>query len=263
MLSLQPRALRLSESDGNALRVEVRGLYEKAFGRQHPATFSARHALAASHADAGRTEDALALWKEALPLLPRKFTGVPLMAGALQCWLGRIAEYAETCHLALTAVGATREPEIADRAARVCCLWPGMDPQLLQQALALARVAVETGAGYRDEAWFNTTLGMALYRTGDFKAADESLAIADSSAEKTPGSLPPVTGTARCFRSMALFRQGRPEEAQALLDQTAAVMKPLPTHPEQPLRSRATLEDLIHWLAFAEARDVLRGGGTL
>ena len=95
---------------------------------------------------------------------------------------------------------------------------------------------------------------MAAYRGGNYAAADEALLA----AEKTGPKNRCVTGTSPFYRAMSLFRQGNEEEARELAIAAAAKMKPLPKDENNPLAGDADHDDLILWLAYKEAKAMIK-----
>ena len=69
---------------------------------------------------------------------------------------------------------------------------------------------------------------------------------------------PLITGIAAFYQAMSLFRQGKKEEAHRLAASAAAKMKLLPKDDNNPLAGGASLEDLFTWLAYKEARTLLK-----
>ena len=95
---------------------------------------------------------------------------------------------------------------------------------------------------------------MAEYRSGNYAAADKALLA----AEKAGPTNRSVTGTAPFYRAMSLFRQGNAEEARKLAIAAAAKMKPLPRDENNPLAGDADHDDLILWLAYKEAKAMIK-----
>jgi hypothetical protein len=60
------------------------------------------------------------------------------------------------------------------------------------------------------------------------------------------------------YRAMSLFRQGKENEARRLATEAAAKMKPLPKDEANPLAGGNDIDDLILWLAYKEARAVIK-----
>jgi len=56
---------------------------------------------------------------------------------------------------------------------------------------------------------------------------------------------------------MSLFRQGKRDEARRLANAAAAKMKPLPKDDKNPLADQAVDDDLILWLAYKEAKELI------
>jgi hypothetical protein len=55
-----------------------------------------------------------------------------------------------------------------------------------------------------------------------------------------------------------MFRLGRPDEARKVAIAAAAQMKPLPKDEQNPLINGANHDDLMLWLAYKEAKAVIR-----
>jgi hypothetical protein len=95
---------------------------------------------------------------------------------------------------------------------------------------------------------------MAEYRRGNYASAEEGLLA----AEKAGPNNRFVTGTSPFYRAMSLFRQGNQEEARKLVIAAVAKMKPLPKDENNPLGSYADHDDLILWLAYKEAKAMIK-----
>ena len=61
---------------------------------------------------------------------------------------------------------------------------------------------------------------------------------------------------------MSLFRQGKNDEARKLALAAAAKMKPLLKDEQNPLANIAIPDDLILWLAYKEAKAMLKFEAT-
>jgi hypothetical protein len=57
---------------------------------------------------------------------------------------------------------------------------------------------------------------------------------------------------------MSLFRQGQEALARKLATETALKMKPLPADEKNPLGDKDNADDLILWLAYKEAKAMIR-----
>ena len=176
-----------------------------------------------------------------------------LSVAALQAWFGQDKELSSTCEKLLSLAKDTEDPEIADRAAKGCCLRQA-DLKRCEAALVLARRAVEQGQGSQWRFYFKMALGMAEYRSGHFAEADAAL----TAAMNDPGNNNAVSSTSAFYRAMGLFRQGKTDLARQLATEAAAKMKPLPVDAQKPLLGGADHDDLIMWLAYKEAKAMIR-----
>jgi hypothetical protein len=181
-------------------------------------------------------------------------TVLALRVGALQAWFGQDKELADTCRRALDFAEGTFDAPAAERTAKICCLRPTQDTTRLESSLALARKAVDLGKNHRGLAWFQMTLGMAEYRAGHFLEADAAL-LAAANGDKDNSH---VVGTSAFYRAMSLFRRGKEKEARQLAIEAASAMKPLPKDEKNPLADGAGHDDLIVWLAYKEARALIK-----
>jgi WD40 repeat protein len=181
-------------------------------------------------------------------------TELTLRVGALQAWFGRDKEFADTCRRALDFATGTFDPPTAERTAKICCLRPTQDKTRLRSALALAREAVDLGNNHDWLPWFQMALGMAEYRRGHFAEADAALFAAATGGKHNPS----VVGTSAFYRAMSLFRQGKEKEALRLTSEAASQMKPLPKDEKNPLADNAGHNDLIVWMAYKEARALIK-----
>jgi hypothetical protein len=215
-------------------------------------------ALAAADREvaAGRTADALAYLLTASVARPDD-TSLAQRVAHLQAWFGRDKELADTCGRALKATRGTFDPRKWDHVARICCLRPTPDATRREAALALARKAVEH---WQENFSPKLTLGMAEYRSGRFAEAVAALLAAAAPRDPVHGTLntPQVAGTATFYRAMSLFRQGKEDAARKLATDAAATMKPLPKDEKNPLAGGASLDDLLLWLAYKEAKAMIQ-----
>jgi WD40 repeat protein/tetratricopeptide (TPR) repeat protein len=202
---------------------------------------------------AGLTLEGLSVLASALASDPDD-TCLLLEVAALQAWFGKDAELAVTCRRALEFARDTKDPPTADRAAKICCLHPSVDKPRLDAALALARRAVTLGKDHGWLPYFRMAVGMAEYRSGNFAAAAESLLIAGA-VDKAKGQ---IYGTSAFYRAMSLFRQGKEVEARRIVTEAASRMKPLPADGNNPLAGGASADDLILWIAYKEAKALLK-----
>jgi tetratricopeptide (TPR) repeat protein len=235
------------------MQEEALALHRKENGPEHPETLTAMNNLANAYSKAGRMGAALPLWLEASSRLP-KDTQLALKIAALQVWFGKDADHAATSRRMLELAAGTDNPSTAERAAKAYCLRPSSDPQLIESAVTLARRAAELGKDHPYLEWYQMALGMAEYRHGNYPAADQALRAAEETVKG--GAL--VQSTARLYHAMSLFQQGKEVEARQLFDKAVAQMKPLPTDEKQPLANGADADNVILWLAYKEAKALLK-----
>jgi serine/threonine-protein kinase len=205
-------------------------------------------------------KDEVARWtkeREALQAAARPDDATLLLAlaamresAALQAWFGQDKEFAETCRRGLAMAKNATVPGTANIVAKACCLRPSTDKAQLEAALALARKAAQL----EKDNWSQMTLGMAEYRSGHLAHADAALLAAAKGGE----NIPHVAGTSAFYRAMSLFRQGKEDEARKLASAAAAKMKPLPKDEKNPLADHADPEDLILWMAYKEAKALIK-----
>jgi hypothetical protein len=209
--------------------------------------------LAAVYQSAGHTRELIPLLVTASAADP-KDTLLSLKVASLQAWFGREKELAATRRRILAFATDTNDATTAERAAKACSILPSPDQAEREAALALGRTAVKVGKGTAWWDWYLLALGMAEYRSGNYAAADEALLA----AEKAGPTNRFVTGTSPFYRALSLFRQGHEGEARKLAITAAAKMKPLPRDEKNPLTGARDHDDLILWLAYKEAKAVIK-----
>ena len=138
--------------------------------------------------------------------------------------------------------------------AKACTMLPSASDAELEAASDLARKGRELDKDGKLREWTLLALGMAEYRSGHYAAALEALVAA---AKAGPNN-PQVTDIAAFYRAMSLFRQGNETEARKVASKAAAQMKPLPADEKNPLGEKDSTDDLIVWLAFKEAKAMIR-----
>ncbi len=155
---------------------------------------------------------------------------------------------------------AARQPRFAPkgRAAGMASVRPLTDTQLQASALTLARQAVEAAPTNSLRPWYQLTLGAAEYRNGCYLEAGRMLSASEVGG---PSRWHPNTrtGTARFFGAMIMFQQGHQTPARRLFSETEAKMQPVPAAVEGALAEGADYDDLMRWLAYKEARELLNG----
>ena len=222
---------------------------------------------------ANHNKQADALVDEAITLRARMSLADPgntiesLTVALLQVWFGRTAEHA--AHSRRLIEAAERKPENADameRAAVAWCLTPSGDPALRERALRLAQAAAKFAKDDWHEAWYQHTLAVASYRSGDDDEAEKALRRAGQAAGKFEGAnreyAPGLQTSLRFIRAMIFFRGGKKAEARELFAAAEAEMKPLPDDDRRIFESRSMLDDLMVWLSHREAKASLRVEGS-
>jgi hypothetical protein len=196
----------------------------------------------------GRTREAvshLATLSSAHP----EDTILSLKLAALQAWFGQEKELAATRQRILAFAKGTNDAGTAERAAKACSILPSNDKAELDAALALG----VTGVKISKAEWTLLALGMAEYRSGNHAAAKALLDAAEAGKNTAW-----VTGISAFYRAMSLFRLGKSDEARKLAIAAAAQMKPLPKDEQNPLADNAFYDDLILWLAYKEAKAIIK-----
>jgi tetratricopeptide (TPR) repeat protein len=226
----------------------------KTLGADHPSTLALTHKLVEAYVTSGRTREAVPLLATESAANP-KDTILSMKVAALQAWFGQEKELAATRQQILASAKGSSEVFRAERAAKVCSMAPPTDKAELEAALTLGRTAVEAGKGGE---WNLLALGMAEYRSGNDTAAEKALLGAEKASPKNRY----VTGTSAFYRAMSLFRQEKLDEARKLATEATAQMKPLPTDEQNPLAGNAGHDDLILWLAYKEAKALIKFDAT-
>ncbi|MGA2247421.1 MAG: protein kinase [Verrucomicrobiota bacterium] len=203
----------------------------------------------------GRGQEAISLLREFCDATPAD-TDASLTLAVWQVWFGKDADYQTTRNRLVNQAQGTDQAGTAERAAKVYCLRPSADRAMLAGVLLLAQSAVRLGQGSRLLPWYQLGLGMAQYRNGQYAAAQESLVIAERNVGE---GNPDIQGTARYFRAMSLFKQGRSQEARTLFSQEGSRMWPLPIDEAKPVTNGSLVSHdvLIWWLAYQEAKSTL------
>ena len=66
-----------------------------------------------------------------------------------------------------------------------------------------------------------------------------------------------VVGTSGFYRAMSLSRQGKGEEARTIAAEATGKMRSLPKDERNPLAGGAEQDDLILWMAYKEAKNLI------
>jgi serine/threonine protein kinase/Flp pilus assembly protein TadD len=179
-----------------------------------------------------------------------------MRVAALEVWLGRGSEYQTLCRRML-GWGADQGAWLPrGYAAAMSCLRPLPDPELQARALALAQQNFASAPTNASLPWHQFNLGVALYRAGRYPEAQRVLL---ASQQGGPAAQPNdrINIRAGCFQTMLLFQQGQSEAARRLLAQVGAQIPPLPEDVKWSLAQGAECDDLILWLTYKEARELL------
>jgi serine/threonine-protein kinase len=137
------------------------------------------------------------------------------MNGPVLLLSGDLEGYRAYCRRAIEQHGATEDPVIAERTAKLCLLTPE-PPVDLEKLAALSDLAVTKGADHQYLAYFQLVRGMAAFRQGHY---DESLAwIEKSGFLSSQRNVAVAVGT--IFAGMAYHQLGQSDKAKPLLEET-------------------------------------------
>jgi tetratricopeptide (TPR) repeat protein len=217
---------------------------------ERPADSALWRKLALAYQAAGRTREALPHLVKASAANPED-TELSLEVAAWQAWFGQEKELAATRQRILAFAKNAGDVFSAERAAKVFSTLQSTDKAELEAGLEFGRTAMKLGP---DGEWNLVALGMAEYRSGNYAAADEVLLAAVKAGPNNPH----VAGPAAFYRAMSLFKLGKSDEARRIAIAAAVKMKPLPKDDSNPLAGGAYANDLIQWLAYKEARTLLK-----
>ncbi len=266
--SMNKLALSYSAVDQPAealkLHEETLALRKNRLGPDHPDTLQSMYNLARIYLAAGRMREGIPLLEQATirkdadafltPFLQeafsRKDTEAFLSLAALLVWLGKDEGYAAARQEILGFAKGNHDAETVSRAAQAGALRPSTDEAIREAVLALGRQAVELNKGQREL----LALGMAEFRDGHFSAADEALLSGAQGGQDVNAAR-----ISAFYRAMSLFRQGRKDEARDVAAKAVTGMKPLPEDERDTMAGTEAISDqLIQWLAYKEARAMIR-----
>ncbi len=252
-IALNLTALGREEEAITAQKEEFQ-LRRKGAGPDNPETAGIAMKLTEAYLKLGCSEDAVDLL-HSVAANPPTDSALALRAGALLAWFGQDRQYESFCQRLLARVSANTSaaPTELERSVKAASLRPMADTARAETALTLARRAVQVGAKHQYLRYFQLALGMAEYRRGRFA---EALEILDPLTEHSTVS-DPFAGAASFFETMSLARLGRSAEARTNFMAASKAMRPLPADPANPLVGGASADDLIVWLAYREAREML------
>jgi serine/threonine protein kinase/TPR repeat protein len=210
--------------------------------------------LANGFCAAGHSQEALDILEKISQAYPRDMETFLTLA-AWQLWFGQEENYEITRRRIIQFSRNNDDAAIAMNASKACCLAPCPDTTLRSQALELAKLGEHHSNQPSFQQPSQLSLGMALYRNRQYAKAEQTLAAAEALADKDPEA----STTARFFRAMCFFQQGRLAESRQLFNQAQNVMLPLPQNPLRPVINGKTApcNVIISWLACQEAAALL------
>ena len=222
------------------------------FGDDHNQTRNTSSQMASIYLKAGQVENAAHLFAEEYDKNPEDALLLLKMA-SLQVWLGQDRELTSTCRKALEFFADTTDPPTAERVAKACILSPNADPEHVNAAIELAQRSVELGQTHRFLPYFQMTLGMCYFRGGQYVAAEEVLALAIKRGNRH------IAATSSYYLAMSMFEMGKHAEGRSLAMETALMMEP-PPEDRSNLRGMLGNDDLTLWLAYEEAKTLMKLG---
>jgi eukaryotic-like serine/threonine-protein kinase len=213
------------------LREETLQLMKAKLGPDHPSTMSSMVNLGASYAKAGRAQEALKLFEETLQLQKAKLgPDHPDTLGSMNnlaisyAAAGRIQEALklreETLQLRKAKLGPDHSRTLASMndLAQLLATVSDVKSRDPQQAIELATQAVEKSPKTAD---YRGTLGIARYRTGDWKGAIADLEQAISLGKPDD----PVNANQGFFLAMAHWQLGDKAKAREWFDKAVQWME--------------------------------------
>jgi WD40 repeat protein/serine/threonine protein kinase/tetratricopeptide (TPR) repeat protein len=233
---------------------EALAIGRKVSPSEDPDTLLAMKNLADSYCALGRGKEAIAVLAKACELNPTD-TDASLTLATWQTWFGQDSDYEATRLRLVEQAEGTDQAGTAERAAKAASLRPSTNAAARGAALHLAQQGVDLGKSSELLPWYQLTLGLAEYRSGQYAAAEQNLAA----AEQSVGEHSEILGIARLFRAMSLFQQNRPEDARTLFTQAGGEIPPLPQDGRKPLVDGKPVSHdvLICWMAYKEAQALL------
>jgi len=228
--------------DALKLREEVLTLARKVLGPEHPDTLVAMQNLADSYVDAGRADEGLMLQTDTKPgASDRALAALRQMVAAnpddtdrakklatVYLWLGETNEHRAICRRLLDLAANSKDPTSHDRAAKAYLIQAHPEPEMLKQAVASGRQALQLASTNDvNRAWFLVTDAMAAVRDGKPAEAESLL----NEALKVPGDHRNRRSLALAYRTLARAHLGRTEEARADLAELEKLLHAFPAPP--------------------------------
>ena len=252
---LQELAMEYRAAGKNAWALEMREA-RLAILRRNPARAGEPLGLALEEvADSlftlNRRDEGFAKLEEARQFAPKKYS-IGLKLAGLLAWFGREEEWEAFARSFLEKAKALGYPNRMVAASRAALLRSPGDPEVTEVAIRVARRAAEMRPDFSLNRF---ALGMAELREGNYAAADEvlqSAVAAKSTFQKQRIS--------KCYRAIARFHLGDEPGARLLISdmEKRNRFKSPPGNGAYPFAGpNVVIEDLMWWLAYREAKDLL------
>ncbi len=166
-------------------------------------------------------------------------------------FLGEKSAYRDMCRRMLQRFGKESDPRVHDKIAKTCLAAPDavsdMSPILKMARENASPQVLDKDPAARDlVGFFKLCAGMAEYRAANYQAALDQL---DSTTESHLTIEP--RATALCYRAMAMFRLGQPQQARAELDRAAPIFQKISAPDADWIEEDSSIQD---WLIFQITR---------
>ena len=149
--------------------------------------------------------------------------------------------------------------------AKISSLRPSRDNVRLETTLKLAQLGLALGKNSPLRPHFHLAAGMAEFRKGQYRKANETLSDASllttehhDKVDATGFSFRQIVDASAFYRAMCLFKLGKKAESERLLNATMSKMSSLPPD-ENSLPADVDCNTLITWMACREAQRMIKG----